>query len=108
MEKEGGPFVLSEASIVRGVSGCWQRGRQKNEENLGKPQRVAAGDHFIQAATTTHGMGVVITAMTQVIRKSVSDHLYTLFTKAGREVIQFGTSSFQQASQRGKYIYPEK
>lgn len=42
------------------------------------------------------------------MQKSVSDQLYIPLTKPGRGVIQFETSSFQKASQRGKYSYLEK
>lgn len=48
--------------------------------------------------TVTYGRVIVAIAMTQVIQKSLSDYLYVLFPKAGREMSQMRTVSFQNGS----------
>lgn len=63
---------------------------------------------WVQAMTVTHRTVLGVIAVTQVVQKSVNDLSHILCTEAGRRVIQFGTSSSQKVSQRGKYSYLEK
>lgn len=107
--------------------GCAVRGKDSNrtckltaKEEAGKhaekPQkewplgslggRVISPAPLGQDSDTQHRK--VVTTMTQAVQRRLSDRLCILLTKAGRGMIQFGMSSFQKESQRGKYSYLEK